>query len=144
MAASRQDIIDYYDKTEISYRLWWDLNHSMGMHFGYSDHKAKTFRESVLRFNEVLAEEAAIGEGDHVLDAGCGVGGSSIYLAENYGCNVVGATICPMIRPARSKTSAIVSMVISQAGSSDLMLSLMLPMDPATKIKVYIDAAIVI
>lgn len=95
MKFSRQDIIDYYDKTEISFRLFWDLPHSMAMHYGYTDKKARTFRRSLRRFNEILAEKVDINKGDHVLDAGCGVGGSSIFLAGEYGCSVDGVTLCP-------------------------------------------------
>ncbi|MBD3420412.1 MAG: methyltransferase domain-containing protein [Chitinivibrionales bacterium] len=102
MSFSRKDVIDYYDKTEISFRLWWDLNTSMAMHFGYTDEKAKTFRESLIRFNEVMAEQARIGKDDRVYDAGCGVGGSSIYLTHKYGCSAVGATVCP--KQTRSAT----------------------------------------
>ncbi len=104
MAFSRTDIVDYYDKTEISYRLWWDLNHSLAIHFGYTDEKVKNFRQSLIRFNEVLAEQARIGPSDHVLDAGCGVGGSGIFLAQRFGCGIEGVTVCPKqtIRAART------------------------------------------
>jgi cyclopropane fatty-acyl-phospholipid synthase-like methyltransferase len=95
MSFTKKDIIDYYEKSEISFRLVWDLNHSLAIHYGYSDEKAKTFRKSLMRFNEVLAQQTAITKNDFVFDAGCGVGGSSIYLAKQYGCKVVGATICP-------------------------------------------------
>ena len=37
-----------------------------------------------------LAELLAPGEGDTVLDAGCGLGGPARYLAEHFGCKVIG------------------------------------------------------
>lgn len=43
----------------------------------------------------MLAEKISITDRDIVLDAGCGVGGSSIWLAKNLGCRVVGITITP-------------------------------------------------
>ena len=95
MTFTRKDIVDYYENSEISFKLVWDLNHSLAIHYGYTDEKAKTFRQSLMRFNEVLAEQVGISQHDHVFDAGCGVGGSSIYLAKNFGCLVKGATICP-------------------------------------------------
>lgn len=89
----KEEIIHYYDVCEIDYRLLWDLNHSCAMHAGYWDNQTKSLREALKRENEVLAEMAKIKQGDYILDAGCGVGGSSIFLAQNYGCNVVGITL---------------------------------------------------
>jgi len=43
--------------------------------------------------NEVMGEAAEISRGDSVLDAGCGVGGSSIFLAEKMGCKVTGISL---------------------------------------------------
>ena len=34
-------------------------------------------------------------DGDKILDVGCGIGGSSIWLAKNFHCNVVGVNITP-------------------------------------------------
>jgi cyclopropane fatty-acyl-phospholipid synthase-like methyltransferase len=45
--------------------------------------------------NEVMMEMAAVKQTDRVLDAGCGVGGSSIYLASQCGCHCTGITITP-------------------------------------------------
>jgi tocopherol O-methyltransferase len=46
----------------------------------------------LLKTNHVLAEVAAIGPRDRVLDAGCGIAGSGIGLAEQRGATVVGVT----------------------------------------------------
>ncbi len=40
-----------------------------------------------------MAEKAGVSSGDRVLDAGCGVGGSVIWLAKNYGCKATGITL---------------------------------------------------
>ncbi len=63
------------------------------MHFGYWDKKVKTFPQALQRENEILAEKIKIKSTDTVLDAGCGVGGSSIFLAKNFGCTAVGITL---------------------------------------------------
>ncbi|MHB1087081.1 MAG: methyltransferase domain-containing protein, partial [Minisyncoccota bacterium] len=66
------------------------------MHFGYYDEKARTHRQALARLNEILAEAAHISREDMVLDAGCGYGGSAMWLAETYGCNVEGITLSPL------------------------------------------------
>ena len=88
-----QKIIDYYRDTENSYKDSWDLKNSLAIHYGYWDATVKTFRRSLLRMNEIMMEAAAIKATDKVLDAGCGVGGSSIFIASLLGCKVTGITL---------------------------------------------------
>ena len=74
---TKKDIIEYYNTNDWAYRLW-----GRDMHFGYWDESTKTLQQATKKFNEVLAQTAHISENDRVLDAGCGVGGGSIYLAK--------------------------------------------------------------
>ena len=64
------------------------------MHHGlwYADETPEVAQLQMVRH---LAEEAGIGSGQsvRVLDVGCGMDGSSIYLAEHFGCEVAGITI---------------------------------------------------
>lgn len=90
---SPADIAEYYEKTEVHYRRGWDLSRSLAMHYGYWDKRTKDFRHSLHRMNEVLSSFGQIKAGEKVLDAGCGVGGSSIFLAEEIGCEVIGITL---------------------------------------------------
>jgi hypothetical protein len=51
-----------------------------------------------------VAESAAIGEDDSVLDIACGKGGTSVLLAREYGCRVIGIDLSPkMIALARHR-----------------------------------------
>lgn len=86
-------IIEYYDTTENAYKDSWDLGNSLAIHYGYHDDSTKSFPASLLRMNEVMMETAAIKSSDHVLDAGCGIGGSSIFLVEKTGCIVTGISL---------------------------------------------------
>jgi tocopherol O-methyltransferase len=88
-----EKIIQYYKDTENAYKDSWDLNNSLAIHYGYWDSTVKSFPQSLLRMNEVMMEAAAIKSTDKVLDAGCGVGGSSIFMASVLGCKVTGITL---------------------------------------------------
>jgi len=46
-----------------------------------------------LAATELLVEWCHIGEGSYVLDVGCGVGATPIYLARAYGCRVLGVDL---------------------------------------------------
>lgn len=88
-----QRIVDYYRDTENAYKDSWDLNNSLAIHYGYWDDKVKSFPQSLIRMNEVMIEAANIQSPDTVLDAGCGVGGSSIFIAGTIGAKVTGITL---------------------------------------------------
>src|SRR3989344_5770833 len=83
----------YYDKCEGDYKIVWSLNKTLALHYGYWDESTRNHKEAVRNMNLVLARRAGVRSTDRVLDAGCGVGGSSIFLARNYGCQVVGVAL---------------------------------------------------
>lgn len=88
-----QEIVAYYDNCQVDYQLVWHLNSRMCMHYGYWDETTPNLRSALTNMNNRLAEFAGIKQGDRILDAGCGVGGSSIYLAKTLGCKTVGITL---------------------------------------------------
>ncbi len=88
-----QRIIEYYKESENAYKDSWDLNNSMAIHYGYWDEKVNSFPQSLIRMNEVMMKTAAISKTDRVLDAGCGIGGSSIFLAKTAQCKVTGISL---------------------------------------------------
>ena len=91
----RSDIADYYDQSYWDYRTSWLNSKNLAIHYGYWADDTQTHSDSLLKMNEVLAGQLELKPGDHVLDAGCGIGGSSIWLAENFGVKVTGITISP-------------------------------------------------
>lgn len=93
MEFTHEDVSNYYDQTAIHYKYFWKLEESMALHYGIWRDGIKTFQESLVETNRELTEQAGIQSSDVVLDAGCGVGGSSIYLAKNIGCQVIGVTL---------------------------------------------------
>lgn len=64
------------------------------LHFGLWGPDTVSDRESVIRSNRTLARGCDLRPGSHLLDAGCGLGGTAIALAEEHGVKVTGLTIC--------------------------------------------------
>ncbi len=89
---NKAEIIDYYDHCQVDYALVWQLNEVMCMHYGYWDDSTPHHRSALQNMNRKVAEAAGIRPGHHVLDAGCGVGGPSIFLGLQ-GCSVEGITL---------------------------------------------------
>lgn len=100
--SSLKAIISYYDNTVFDYRVIWINDKNRAIHFGYADKPSMSHADALVRLNEVLAEKAGISKGDIVLDAGCGQGGSSMWLAETKGAETVGISPVPgQIRKAK-------------------------------------------
>jgi len=87
-----KNIINYYNLKCEEY-LYGENRETLAIHAGFSDETTQEYKESLLRMNEVLADRAEICAGNLVLDAGCGVGGSAIWLAKNREANVIGISI---------------------------------------------------
>ena len=85
--------MEYYHQVENSYIDAWDLNQSYALHYGFKDKTTRTFGSTLLKMNEVVAKIASVKPTDLVLDAGCGIGGSMLYLAANIGSNCIGITL---------------------------------------------------
>jgi tocopherol O-methyltransferase len=90
---SNREIERYYDLSKSHYEKFWDLQRSRSLHYGYWDAGTKTFHDALLNINKVLSQKAAIEKDDRVLDAGCGIGGSSVWLAKNIGCRATGISL---------------------------------------------------
>ncbi len=89
----KQKIIQYYDECFIDYRLFWLDSKNLAMHYGYWDEDTKNHSESLTHMNRALGRSIPIKAGDKILDAGCGIGGSSIWLAKNFDVQVTGITL---------------------------------------------------
>ena len=89
----KQQIIDYYNAVQERYNKFWMTPDNLAIHYGYYDNGVTSHESSLIRMNEVLANKAKIKKTDLVLDAGCGIGGSSIWLAKNIGSKVIGITL---------------------------------------------------
>jgi len=88
-----QEIIDYYDHCQVDYEEFWHLNARMCMHYGYWDETTPNLIMALSNMNAKVAEFVNVQPGSVVLDAGCGVGGSSIFLATQHKCTTVGISL---------------------------------------------------
>ncbi|MEO7599736.1 MAG: class I SAM-dependent methyltransferase [Opitutus sp.] len=84
------EIRDHYDTISPYYQSLWGEHIHHG--FWHGNESAAEAQENLIK---ELAKRARIKEGDRVLDVGCGLGGSSMFLAREYGAMVRGITLSP-------------------------------------------------
>jgi cyclopropane fatty-acyl-phospholipid synthase-like methyltransferase len=87
-------IAQYYDYMLPFYKLLWHVDsESHALHYGFWYKGTRTLKQALLNTNGFLAEKAQIRPDAKILDAGCGIGGSSIWIAKNLKANVVGLAL---------------------------------------------------
>jgi len=86
-------IVRYYEHTRFDYSSLWAHRSDPAFHYGYYDEHCRHHRRAVANANATLARFAGIKQGDKVLDAGCGRGGSCFWLAEKLGARPVGVNL---------------------------------------------------
>jgi len=90
VSVSKDDIARYYDTQQVFYTLFWSRT---ALHYGFWYQDTKSLGQAILNTNNFVIDTLAINSGDTVLDAGCGVGGTSIHIAETTGARVHGITL---------------------------------------------------
>ncbi len=89
----KEALIQAYEASETAYNLTWELKKCKALHYGYTDETTYSFADTLNRMNEVVCSRAQVISSDIVLDAGCGLGGSTVYLARSVGCKVQGINL---------------------------------------------------
>lgn len=87
------DVIKYYDQCEVDYKLLWHLNNIGAMHYGMWLEDTNTLRKALNNLNAFILSKLDINLGDQILDAGCGIGGTSRYIAKRHDVSVHGITL---------------------------------------------------
>ena len=95
-------IIKHYDVISPYYRSLWGEH----LHHGYWIRGDESKEKAQLQLIEHLAQVAGVKPGSEILDIGCGLGASSLYLAKNYKAAVTGITISPVQVEMATKAAA--------------------------------------
>jgi tocopherol O-methyltransferase len=109
-------IQSFYDESSLLWEQVWGEH----MHHGYYgvDGRAtvkspqdaqRVLIEEILQWSEVNASQTSI---QNILDVGCGIGGSTLYLSNKYRANAIGITLSP-VQAARARSR------VESAGSGD-------------------------
>jgi SAM-dependent methyltransferase len=91
----KEKIVAYYQETtEKSYLPNWSTG-ALSLHYGLADETTASHEEAHNNNNRYLSDALGVREGMRVLDAGCGVGGTSIWMARERRAQMVGVTLDP-------------------------------------------------
>lgn len=94
-ATLSQQIQQFYDASSSLWEEIWGEH----MHHGYYgvDGKAqKNRRQAQIDLIEELLKWAQVQQAENILDVGCGIGGSSLYLADKFNACATGITLSPV------------------------------------------------
>ena len=80
----KNDIDTYYEDCLRDYEIVWQLKDAMALHYGFWDENTKTHRQALWNMNYQVARHAQIKKDEKVLDAGCGVGGTSFFFSKTF------------------------------------------------------------
>jgi len=95
---SEKDVTDYYEQYWPKFVKCLKADETLGIHLGYYEKGVKTYEEAVLNMNNFVGRLLNLKDNKpmDILDAGCGVGGTSLYLAKKYpNIRFTGITITP-------------------------------------------------
>ena len=90
-ATSRKNVQHHYDLSNDFYKLFLDEN--MQYSCGYWPSTDITLEKAQELKMAHIASKLNLKPGMRVLDIGCGWGGLSIFIAKNFGCDVIGVTL---------------------------------------------------
>src|SRR4051812_31075116 len=85
-------IREHYDIASPLYKELWGEH----IHHGYWISGKESKEKAAQNLVHLLIEKSGLQRGMKVLDVGCGVGGTAIYLARDWDCDVTGITISPV------------------------------------------------
>jgi len=90
---TKDEIAQYYKECNNAYRDAWGMDKNFQLNLGLWKKDTKKLSDALFNLNEEIAVNANLNDTMHVLDAGCGVGGTAIHFAKHYRCRVTGITL---------------------------------------------------
>ena len=85
---------NYYNENFEFYSHGWSNEH---LHYGFWFDNTKTHEESLINHINVVINDINIQENEIILDAGCGNGGTSRYISNNYNVRIHGITMSEVL-----------------------------------------------
>ena len=94
-ATLSQQIQQFYDASS---GLWEDIwgEHMHHGYYGADGNEQKNRRQAQIDLIEELLQWSEVQQAENILDVGCGIGGSSLYLAEKFNAAATGITLSPV------------------------------------------------
>jgi tocopherol O-methyltransferase len=91
----QQQIRQFYDDSSGLWEEVWGEHMHHG-YYGADGSEKKERRQAQIDLIEELLAWAEVQQASRILDVGCGIGGSSLYLAEKFGAEATGITLSPV------------------------------------------------
>jgi tocopherol O-methyltransferase len=96
MVSRTEKVISFYEQPKM--KDWWKTSQTLAFHYGYYEKGFRSHADAILHMNDVAWSLLCLDGTQQlqVLDTGCGVGGTSIYLAKKYpAVTFIGIAITP-------------------------------------------------
>jgi tocopherol O-methyltransferase len=91
----KAQIQNFYDASSGLWEQIWGEHMHHG-YYGVDGAEQKDRRQAQIDLIEELLTWAEVNQATEILDVGCGIGGSSLYLAEKFGATATGITLSPV------------------------------------------------
>lgn len=115
----QQQIQQFYDASSGLWEEVWGEHMHHG-YYGAAGTERKERRQAQIDLIDELLAWSGVQQVQQVLDVGCGIGGSSLYLAERFGATATGITLSP-VQAARAAERAEATGIAAQFQVADAL-----------------------
>ncbi len=91
----KRQIKEFYDASSGLWEQIWGEHMHHG-YYGATGKEKKNRRQAQIDLIEEFLNWGGVGQAEQILDVGCGIGGSSLYLAQKFNARAVGITLSPV------------------------------------------------